>query len=136
MITGNFKCVLCGEEYKPTKRGRQIYCSPQCRKKASYHRNKGKKATPSLPKSNEGFTKKEEIIPLSATEVIPQVEQPKSENKFSATRVTEAALGSLLADGTKAAAKYMLRSKEKQPAIKKHTNELKKIGRASCRERV
>ena len=127
MITGNYKCPLCHKEYPPTKRGRQIYCSTQCCKKANYHKNKGKKVKSILPSPYKSFTKKEEIIPsLEAEVLIPEPPKKTEIEKVSGAGIANAALGSLLADGAKATVKHVFGSRENQPATKNDTNELKK----------
>jgi len=127
MITGNYKCPLCHKEYPPTKRGRQIYCSTQCCKKANYHKNKGKKVKSILPSPYKSFTKKEEIIPsLEAEVLIPEPPKKTEIEKVSGAGIANAFIGNIAAQAAIEGGKKLFGSRKNQPATKKDTNEVKK----------
>ena len=88
MKTGNYICELCGNEYEPTKRGIQRFCSRKCGKKHNYHKNKSNKEL--SEKTYKGFSK-----------------TPKEENKkgkieeVTLPGVLQVTTGVLLANGMK-----------------------------------
>lgn len=81
MEKGKYKCVLCENEFEPTKRGLQRFCTSKCRKKYHYH-----------------LTKKVGLFPaqLKATEIVVAEKKNKIE-EMSMAGVGNAAIGSFAA---------------------------------------
>ena len=105
-----YTCEYCYNEFEPTRRRVQKYCSNTCRSKAYHYR----KAVPNtLPASQL----KTENISTTST---PQ--QTKTES-ISAAGIGNAAAGNILADGLKA----LLTSSENKPATKKDIADLKAL---------
>ncbi|WP_338731506.1 hypothetical protein [Mangrovimonas cancribranchiae] len=107
-MSGNkfYICGFCYEEYVPTRRGAQKYCSDTCRSKAYHHRKKAQ------------HQEQTEKSPTSFEDITPQKEQQVAVEKMSFAGVGNAAAGQVLADGVKT----FLTKKENRPATKKDIN--------------
>jgi hypothetical protein len=108
-----YTCDYCNEQFIPTRKGVQRFCKSNCRKKYSYHKNKGtSKAKP-----------KEEI-----SQKLEELQNKK--NKIEAVSphgIGNSVAGSLLADGLTAFAKNVFTQEENKPATKGDIEDLKKI---------
>ena len=62
MDTKMYKCQYCHEEYKPTRRYVQIYCSDTCRSKAYHQREKLKKQLGTVEKLDDSSNTKEKKL--------------------------------------------------------------------------
>lgn len=106
----HYTCDYCHNEFEPTRRRVQKYCSNTCRSKAYHYRKTASNTLPSSQLKNDN---------ISATTAPPQ---PKSES-ISAAGIGNAAAGNILADGLKA----LLTSSENKPATKKDIADLKAL---------
>ncbi|RSK39967.1 hypothetical protein [Mangrovimonas spongiae] len=101
-------CGFCYEEYVPTRRGAQKYCSDTCRSKAYHHRKKAQHQEQTENKPT----------PLSSVTSQPLSQEKIAVEKMSFAGVGNAALGQALAESTKT----FLTKKENRPATKKDIN--------------
>jgi hypothetical protein len=110
IITGKYTCLLCENEFVPTKRGIQKFCSRTCGQKYNYHKNKSKhkKIDPTKFKARFENASKEKF---GVDKITPQ-------------GVLQSWLGSLAAQGTIAFGKTFF-SNENKPITKQETDKLK-----------
>lgn len=105
MEKGNYRCALCENEFEPTKRGVQRFCTSKCRKKYHYHLNK--KMSPFYLK-------------FKNTEII-EVEKPKNKiEEMSMSGVGNSYFGALAALATTEVAKNIFAPPK--PIIKEEIN--------------
>lgn len=104
MEKGKYKCVLCENEFEPTKRGLQRFCTSKCRKKYHYH-----------------LTKKVGLFPaqLKATEIVVAEKKNKIE-EMSMSGVGNSYFGALAALATTEVAKNVFAPPK--PKIKEEIN--------------
>jgi len=105
-------CEFCQQEFKPTRRKVQKFCSATCRSKNHHHKNKLQ-----IKASNE-------IV----SETFKEPEKNKiAIEKISASGVGNAALGTLAANTATALTKQIFVSENNKPATKKDIQELKNL---------
>ena len=107
-----YTCQFCKNEFIPTRRKAQKFCSATCRSKNHHHKNK-KIIT----------TKNEKLVEGSESEEKNKIEI----EKMSVSGVGNAALGTLAGNAATALAKKMFISKENEPATKRDIQELKNL---------
>ena len=105
-------CKFCQNEFKPTRRKAQKFCSATCRSKNHHHKNK---ITNKTSKEKEPKTFKEPEKNKIAIE------------KMSPAAVGNAALGTLTANAVTAVAKEIFVSENNKPATKGDIKELKEL---------
>ena len=118
METEFYTCEFCQSKFKPTRRKSQKFCSATCRSKNHHHKNKVKIESITVPTNEQCNTEVLESTILS--------DKTKIE-KVSIAGVGNAALGTLVADGTKAVVKHLFGSAQNDPATKGDIQELKNL---------
>lgn len=112
MKTGNYLCKLCDNEFEPTRRGVQKFCSSTCRKKYSYHKNKT--ATQNVKKSK-------------SSDVVADKNKKTKVEEMSLQGVGNAFTGALAANVVSGVAKNAFKRKSDMPATKGDIEEIKEM---------
>ncbi|WP_223033642.1 hypothetical protein [Hanstruepera marina] len=95
-----YTCKFCFEQFVPTRRVVQKYCSNSCRSKAYHHRKKNQDQTQQENGLLQNATKE---LKFDTTDTVVSTKPTKIKvEKLSAAGVGNATLGSLAADGLKA----------------------------------
>lgn len=100
-------CNNCGNDYTPSRKGVQKFCSNSCRSRYWFLKQKDKKVT------------EKDIAPISEDNILPKTKQ----EQISFAGVGNATAGTLIADGLKS----VLTKSENKPATKKDIQELKDL---------
>jgi hypothetical protein len=104
METKFYTCHFCKNEYEPTRRKIQKFCSDTCRTKNHYHKNE--------------LLKNKLTIPESTTPIVQNQEEKAKQKveEISLQGVTNSFLGTLAAQGTIEFGKKAFSKPEKKPA--------------------
>ncbi len=100
-------CNNCGDDYIPSRRGAQKFCSNSCRSRYWFLKNKTKAPATEIAKASSEVT---------------EIKDKKSD-KMSLAGVGNATAGALVADGLRS----FLTKQENKPATKKDITELKAL---------